>query len=263
LGKLKTNQIIDKKYFKTEQLCIYNLEYNTKLSSSIDDLIQYFLTFVIFVYLIHSNNEPLHKLKLITNDKQMFDKNLFGKTIDEKKFHIHFLKDLFVTKVNIMIEPNKNPYILITNKIEQLLVRDFLNNYMIENIKDTNNLECNITTLLEILQKSQNINGYFKHNKYLTYNTNFKKNKYTKKNIPKNFSYKTLNRIQKQYIHKTRKLCKNNKLINKNNDLKKTYYLYVFIKFIQLYLNTIQYKQTNYGDFYGSVPKEHIIQLFS
>jgi len=266
IGKYLTKKSIKPHYFLSEQLCIYNLNYKNKLSSSIDDLLQYFLTFVIFVYLLNNNKDPsyvsddkiLQKLVLITNDKQMFDKNLFGKTIDEKNAHIKYLKDLIYKKVSIN---NNEEYIFIDNDLEQLLLRDFFNNYMKENIKDVEHLECNLSVLLELLQKNKKICGYFRQNKFPEYNYNFKKKNYTRTIIP-NFSYNNLNRTQKKY-NKYMKICKSNKSIERNKNLKYNYYLYVFIKYIQLYQNTLEYDGNLYGDFFGNFTKETILKIFT
>ena len=277
LGKKLTKKNIDPSYFTNEQICIYNFGYNISVDSSIDDLISYFLCFVLFVYLLNNNIDPaalkssnsFKKLLLITNDKQFFDKNLFGKTDNEiKKVNI---KNLFFKKLMITNETNenhRNNFYFKENIFEEELIKFFLRENDIANIHDTENLECNISVLLELLlkQKKQNkikdINGYFmNHNKFPKYNPNFTKKHFTRKNIP-NFSYNNLNNIQKKNTKKLHfKSCNLTKIKHKNNIID-YYYLYTFIKYIQLYSNTLTYENEEYGDFFGNLTKEQIYELF-
>jgi len=262
IGKQMAKETIKSKYFVSEQLCIYNLEYTAKLSSSVDDLLQYFLTFIMFVYLLDNNKDPssnnstLQKLQLITNDKQRFDKNLFGKTDEERKAKIKYLYDLLYSKVSI----SNGEFVLTHNTIEQLLLRQFFSNYVRENIKDVDNLECNLTVLLELLHQNKVNYGYFMNNSK-EYNPNFKKTNFTRKKLP-NFSYNNLNYNQKKN-RKSMKICKSNHSLERNQNLKRNYYLYAFIKYIQLYQNTIHHNGEEYGDFFGSFDREQIVKLFS
>ena len=84
IGAQITQKQIDRSYFDKESIQIYHLSYSNphRISSSIDDLLGYFICFVLFAYLTHSGIQPSQRLKMITNDKQFFDKNLFGKTQD-------------------------------------------------------------------------------------------------------------------------------------------------------------------------------------
>jgi len=262
IGKQMAKETIKSKYFVSEQLCIYNLEYTAKLSSSVDDLLQYFLTFIMFVYLLDNNKDPssnnstLQKLQLITNDKQRFDKNLFGKTDEERKAKIKYLYDLLYSKVSI----SNGEFVLTHNTIEQLLLRQFFSNYVRENIKDVDNLECNLTVLLELLHQNKVNYGYFMNNSK-EYNPNFKKTNFNRKKLP-NFSYNNLNYNQKKN-RKSMKICKSNHSLERNQNLKRNYYLYAFIKYIQLYQNTIHHNGEEYGDFFGSFDREQIVKLFS
>ena len=61
------------------------------------------------------------------------------------------------------------------------------------------------------------------------------------------FTYDELNGIQKKITNKCMTYSR------RNGNLKKYFYLYVYIKYIQSYLN---------DDFYGSMSKEKIILLF-
>ena len=255
MGQKITGKYVDKIYFEKEQLCIYNLEYHTNvpISSSIDDLLQYFFTFVMFVYLnTYSKNAAmsLNRLMLITNDKQTFDKNLFGKTPDEIKNHIHYLKDVFLNKVSL-----SNGYVLINNELDQQLFCHFLKTYVTENIH-TQNLECDLSFLLELINGNKKHFGYFQKRNIM--NPNFIQKKYTKK--IHDYSYKNLNAIQKKTLKQRLKMCHSNKT-NFKKDLKKNYYLYAFIKYVQTYQNTITHGKL-YSDFYGHLSVEQIERLF-
>ena len=131
---------------------------------------------------------------------------------------------------------------------------------MIENIRNTDGLECQLTTLIEMLLNQSHIHGYFhkKHN----YNHNFQKTNITKKQIPK-FDYNNTNKIQRKY-NKSLKLCKNaQQIYDKKNNLKKNYYLYAFIKYTQTYLNSIKVDKNVYGNFYGNFSKPQILEAFT
>ena len=236
MGQEVTNQWID---IQCEQLCIYNLEFEHPISTSIDDLLQYFLTFIMFM--LH-----VDKVMLITNDKQTFDKHLFGKTKDEIHAHITYLTDLKCTHVVF-----DNKYKLHTNARDQTLLRSFFHSYMTETITDVAHLECNLIVLLEWLlhRKSTGIliNQY-------GYNSNFKKSSFTKSKLP-SFSYSHLNQLQKKKSMK----CKVNQTMN-SHQLKHNYYLYAFIKYMQMYQHSIQYKGKWYGDFFGNWSQEQILQ---
>ena len=249
-GQKITGKYVDNIYFEKEQLCIYNLEYNTNvpISSSIDDLLQYFFTFVMFVYLTDkSSKNSSNKLMLITNDKQTFDKNLFGKTPDEIKNRIHYLKDVFLNKVSL-----SNGYVLINNELDQQLLRHFLKTYVTENIQDTQNLECNLSFLLELINGNKKHFGYFQKRNIM--NPNFIQKKYTKK--IHDYSYKNLNAIQKKTLKQRLKMCHSKK------KFKKIYYLYAFIKYVQTYQNTMKHNGELYSDFYGHLSVEQIERLF-
>lgn len=237
-GFQQTKKIIEEKYFVQECINIYSISYHRKekISSSIDDLIGYFLCFILYVYLVNNginphskNNTRPNKLNIITNDKQFFNKNLFGFTEDERKYHIHILKDMTFEKLII----NKGKYIYIRNEHEKNLVSHFLNEYMITNSNDIKNLECKIFILLQILHNSK-----------------------AKKNTLPFFSYENLNELQKKYLNKMSfKKCNGiKKMIGQHDNLLPSYYLYTFIKYVQIHLH--------FGEFYGSVSKEDIVKLF-
>ena len=263
-----TKNIIQKHFFENEHINIYNLSYHIKISSSIDDLLSYFICFTIFAYLLNSNIDPnniqknnLSKLTILTNDRQFFDKNLFGFTKDELKHHISIKNDLQFKQLKII----DNQYKLINDPLNELLITDFYSSYIKTRFDDTNNLECKLSLLVELLIKNKrsitDLHGYFKKTNL---NPNFSKKNFTMKKKP-NFSYNNLNKLQKKHLKKniTHK-CKNiNSIREYNHDLKYYYYLYAFIKYIQMYLFNTNENTTEYGDFFGSFTKEHILIIFS
>jgi hypothetical protein len=247
-GYKLTGKIIDKKYFKKEHINIYNLSYSIKenVSSSIDDLLGYFICFILYVYLSNSNinpNEKLNqlfkKINIITNDKQFFNKNLFGLSEDERKFKINIKNDL---SINILTVEN-NHYTFVKNKLDKLLLINFFNEYMVTTSNDIKNLECKISILLQILHNS-------------TYKTN----------TQQFFSYNNINHLQKKYLEKYKYKSKCNgleKIITKENNLLKYYYLYTFIKYIQIHLHANNKTKLGEIELYGSQSKEKIIHIFS
>lgn len=273
LGQKLTKHKIHSSYFVNESICVFNINYKKKVSSSTDDLVSWFICVNLFTYLLKSNQNPtteqmgLKKLTFLTNDKQLFDKNLFGLTESEKKHHIDFLKDLSVSKLitnGVFYEMVKDPY-------NSSLVVYFLSKCVITNASDTENVECNITVLLETLlnpstKKTAKRYGYYRRNKWPEYNPNFEKKNFTRKRML-NFSYNNVNKKQKLLTQtKTQNLagCKLSKMRNNNNNqLKEYYYLYVFIKYVQLYLNTTNYDDKQYGDFFGSYSKQEMIDIIS
>jgi len=279
IGKKLTSLIIPKKYFENEKINIYNLQYKNKnkISSSSDDLLGHFICFNIFVYLFKNNKKPENKIIMMTNDKQYFDKNLFGTTYDEDKYHVNFQNDINIQKLII----NNNDYKLVNDTIDNDLIRNFYKEYIITNQDDTKDMECIIVYLIEILLNN-NLKNKLYTGKYVTshQNTNINKNFTRKKFIKKttNFSYNQLNKLFIKTIGERNKNTKNKtpdnmdcifkymKNITYNyGDLKKTYYLYTYIKYIQSFLhkNIINnHKSKIVYDFYGSIEKDEIIQLF-
>jgi hypothetical protein len=74
------------------------------------------------------------------------------------------------------------------------------------------------------------------------------------------YDYETVNSIfANQKNRKSLKKCKK-QVILRPTHLKKSYYLYAFIKYIQTYLNTTATDQ-KYGNFYGNYSKEDIADL--
>lgn len=228
LGRSLSNN----KFLSFTNLFIYQIDYEKHISSSMDDLLGYFICFVSFVYYLRTlsldPNEKTNKKKIqkhiqyLTNDKQNFNKNLFGKTKEE------CTNPSLLTFEKIM-KPH-NQYVLEKDQNNEKLVRHFLKEYMVLKTEDTNDLECNIHFLMEILIK----------------------NKLERK---KQFTYKNMNQLQKQGTRKKRTLekCDFSK-IQKKGKLLPSYYLYAMIKYTQSYLK---------NDLYGSFSKEELIRLFS
>ena len=203
-----------------------------------DDLLGYFVCFVSFVYYLrtlslnpneHATQKKIQKhIQYLTNDKQYFDKNLFGKT-QEERTNPSITSSLMFEKI---VKPH-NQYVLERDTINQKLVRHFLKEYMILKTEDTNDLECNIHFLIDTLAK----------------------NKLERK---KQFTYKNMNQLQKsipiiQRKQRTLKKCDFSK-IQKKRKLIPSYYLYAMIKYTQNYLK---------NNFYGSFSKEELTHLFS
>lgn len=248
LGFELTNKLIDKKYFDDEYINVYNLSYLTKekISSSIDDLLGYFICFVMYVYLVNNNINPnekiskyFKKLNIITNDKQFFDKNLFGLTEDERKYKISISRDLQLHKLFLY----ENKFIFHKNITDQKIVQQFLSEYVVTISNDIKNLECKLFVLLQILHNSK-----------------------SKNNSLEFFSFSNLNNLQKKYLNKFgSKKCNNNlgSLLSKDDNLLKYYYLYTFIKYVQIHLHTFVKNGNQYGELFGSQKKEDIIRLIS
>lgn len=220
-------------FLSLSELFVYQIDYENHISSSMDDLLGYFICFVCFVYYVKVNSinitEKREKKRIqkhiqyITNDKQYFDKNLFGKTKEERKKNNHLLFEK-------LIKPH-NQYILEKDTINQKLVLGFFKEYMVLKTEDTQNLECNMDYLTNLLLKSD----------------------FDRK---KQFTYQKLNGTQKiQKIQKKGTLKKCNFLkIRKKKNILPSYYLYTMIKYTQNYLM---------DDYYGSFSKEEIIDIFT
>jgi hypothetical protein len=274
IGEKLTSLTIPKKYFENEKINVYNLEIksNNKISSSSDDLLGHFICFNIFVYLFKNNKKPENKIIMMTNDTQKFDKNLFGTTYDEDKYQIDFYKDVIIQKLII----KNHQYKLVREKLDEDLITNFYKEYIITNQDDTKDMECIIISFIELLINT-NRNNKLYTGKYYTHekvNKNFTRKKFIKKSI--NFSYNQLNKLFIKAVTE-----RNNKIFYKdinclfdniekitysNGDLKKTYYLYAYIKYIQSFLhknNINNHKSKIIYDLYGSINQNNIIGLFN
>ena len=180
LGRSLSNNI----FLSLTNVFIYQVDYEKHISSSMDDLLGHFICFVSLVYYSRKMGKSISKEKIqkhiqyLTNDKQYFDKNLFGKTREEIKESTPIILE--------KIEKPHDVYVLEQDNSNQKIVRKFLKDYMIFNTEDTKDLECNIQTLL---------NGIFQHNKQ------------EKEKERKNITYKKINGLQKKGPMKTRKRC--------------------------------------------------------
>jgi hypothetical protein len=269
MGKKITALIIPNHYFEKEKINIYNLHYKNKnkISSSSDDLLGHFICFNLFVYLFKNNKKPENKIIFMTNDKQNFNKNLFGTTYDEDKFQIDFHKDIIIQKLHII----NNKYILVREKLDEYLITNFYKEYVITYQDDTKDMECIIISLIELLININRNNKLYTGKYYIqqNINKNFTRKKFIKKNI--NFTYNQLNKLFTNAIEERNKEinCIFNNIKNitySNGNLKKTYYLYAYIKYIQSFLHKSDihnHKSKILYDFYGNVGQNEIIINFS
>ena len=224
--------LCNNQFLSLKNLFIYQIDYEKHISSSMDDLLGHFICFVSLVYYSRKVGKFISKektqkhIQYLTNDKQYFDKNLFGKTREEIKESLPILLE--------KIEKPHDVYILEKDVSNQKIIRKFLKDYMIFKSEDTKFLECNI----------QNLLIFFSYQK-----------EKEKEKDKKNITYKKINEFQKKETMKTKKRCNGHfsKML-KRDQLIPSYYLYSFIKYTQSYLK---------NDFYGSFSKEEIINLFS
>lgn len=272
-GERITAKKLNRRFLENESLVVYDLEYTKQISSSIDDLIGWFICVNVYSFLIQHNKDPtatvnntnassslsfpLKKLNLLTNDKQLFNKNLFGLTDQERKTHIDMIRDLSVKR--LVKNKNVEHYKLQENPFEQTLVRYFLKEYVVANIHDTKDLKCNISILLKHFtgnfrqQQQQNGSKTRKNKKIRTHRV---------------MSYKKMNELQKEILHNktSRKVCKRfDKVINPStHELYVYYYLYAFIKYVQMQMYTTKHHgKEEHADFYGALSVKDIIHIFS
>ena len=161
----------------------------------------------------------------------------------------HFLcLVIFVGLIRLNVEP-KDKIFLITNDKQNFQknlfeMTDDEKKNKINLLKDIKITE----TIMGTTYKIKSINRFLKE-----YMTRDKKSSLkciksmTKVVHEHDFNYNKLNALQKKMTNKCMKYSR------QRGNLKKYLYLYVYIKYIQQYLN---------GDFYGSMSKEKIISLF-
>ena len=84
------------------------------------------------------------------------------------------------------------------------------------------------------------------------------------------FSYNEINKVQKKYLIRYEKKYNNfcngfKTLVDKEDELIHYYYLYFFIKYIQMSLhkNNNKFEKNNISSFYSSYSKEEIIKLLN
>jgi hypothetical protein len=240
---------IPEKYFKTNQLNIIHLEYPVKISSSIDDVAFWYISTKIWFEVC---NSPRRNMYLVTNDKQHFDKNLFGETNDERNHDISISRDLKVKTVD-----PKNGYAYKSLKEFAHVPREFA--ALVDTVsEDNSHLECKVSLLVELLMNKPKLYGTPNNN------PNFKGINFTKKMFPKsrfkdlNSSYRNASTTNKRLIQKCN--LKRQHREKKDHSLKSNDYLYALVKYMQLYI----YKNKKHNEnFYGSMDKKNIIKLFS
>ena len=243
--KLDIQTLLSKRGYKpSKQLIIYNIEYKEKISSSTDDVLGWILFLTYFIALSKLGLDPKNHLFMVTNDKQNFNKNLFGLTEDERKHHTRIMQDLHITTLNKNLQYVSFPE---ANKLKEFIAEN-----VNTNANDTEQLLCNISLLTEmIIGERGNKNHGIPH---------FKKNIFTRHRIP-SFDYNAANSLQKRKLSESTK----NKLVKSykpfirirekgSEDLAENYFIYAWIKYMQMYLYN--------GDFFGSWSKEKILRLF-
>jgi hypothetical protein len=157
-----------------------------------------------------------------------------------------------------------------------MLIKNFFTEYIVTNQDDIVDMECIIVSLIELLLNTNRKNKLYT-GKYVSSQQNINKNFTRKKFIKKttNFSYNQLNKLFVKTIEERKKHVARNgfhcilhnikQITYKNGNLKKIYYLYAYIKYIQSFLhkNIINnHKSKIIYDFYGNIDKDKIIQLF-
>ena len=188
---------------------IYEIDYEKHISSSMDDLLGHFICFVCFTYYTKSISNPSKQkskiqkhIQYITNDKQMFNKHLFGKTLKEYPQEIQFKK----------ITYDNQTYKLVRDKTNETLLRKFFKKVMIFKTNDTKHLECNMKQLVKLIPSSR-----------------------------KNRTYKKIDQIQRDFLtnkNKTQKIITrpcDTSLFRKKH-LLPSYYLYGMFKNTQEFL---------------------------
>jgi hypothetical protein len=141
-GKTLTNKQIDPTFFTTNRIIVIEFNYKRKISSSLDDLIGYFICVVLFTFLLKNGENPTkvlngtQKLNMLTNDTQQFNKNLFGLTSEESnnREKIHMLE-------------MKSTYKMVINNQEQPWINNFIKQFMTTTSDDTHHLSCLIINL--------------------------------------------------------------------------------------------------------------------
>jgi hypothetical protein len=192
-----------------KNLHIYELDYENHISSSMDDLLGHFICFVGLMYYMQTqqtktqNQNPKNHIQYITNDKQTFDKHLFGKTQEEAHQTLYLNKVSYNSQTHI--------YDLVRDKMNEKIVKTFLKTQMIFKTNQTKHLECNMKQFIQFISNPPS----------------------------KTQTYEEIDKIQHQYLtqrrNETRKNCNTSKFTRKNH-LIPSYYLYGMIKKTQAYL---------------------------
>ena len=213
-----------------KNLHIYELDYENHISSSMDDLLGHFISFVGLMYYMqhqqtkNQNKNPKKHIQYITNDKQTFDKHLFGKTNQEAH------QTLYLNKISY--NPRTQIYDQVRDRINEKIVKTFLKTLMIFKTNQTKHLECNMKQFMRFIS-------------------------YPPSSSTSAQTYEEIDQIQHRYLthtrNKTRKNCNTSRFTRKNH-LIPSYYLYGMIKKTQTYLR---------GDLYGAFSREEIADFFA
>lgn len=208
-GQTLTKKQMNTSFFKTQQIMVFEFNYKIKVSSSVDDLIGYFICVVLFAYLSENDINPIardfngiQKLNMLTNDMQQFNKNLFGLTFEEEQHG---------EKLSIL-EMNKT-YKMVKNVKEKTCINTFIDEYMTTKSNDTYHLACLIIGLLNAL----------------LYEDGFGR---------KETFFPTYNQFKKVLVERKQKLCKKEMKMQ-------CVYLYVLIKCVQ----TKMFDENMFGSF--------------
>jgi hypothetical protein len=211
-GQTLTKKQIDISFFKTQQIMVFEFNYKMKISSSVDDLIGYFICVVLFTYLSKNGVNPIakdfngiQKLNMLTNDMQHFNKNLFGLTFEEQHGE----------KLNIL-EMNSN-YKMEKNVKEKKWINTFVNEYMTTKSTDTYHLACLIIGLVNAELYEDGLKDEFDF---------------------KDFVFPTYNQFKNLMMERKQKLCKKEMKMQ-------CVYLYVLIKCVQ----TKMFDENMFGSF--------------
>ena len=163
-GQTLTKKRMNTSFFKTQQIMVFEFNYKIKVSSSVDDLIGYFICVVLFAYLSENNINPIvkdlngiQKLNMLTNDMQQFNKNLFGLTLEEEQNG----EKLSILEMN-------TTYKMVKNVKEKTCINTFVDEYMTTKSNDTYHLACLIIGLLNAVLYEDGIG--LKENVFPTYN---------------------------------------------------------------------------------------------
>lgn len=211
-----------------KNLHIYELDYENHISSSMDDLLGHFISFVGLMYYMqtkaqHPHKTPKNHIQYITNDKQTFDKHLFGKTNQEAH------QTLYLNKITY--NPRTQIYDQVRDIMNEKIVKTFLKTQMIFRTNQTKHLECNMKQFMRFIS-------------------------YPPASSTSAQTYEEIDQIQHRYLthtrNKTRKNCNTSRFTRKNH-LIPSYYLYGMIKKTQAYLR---------NDLYGAFSREEIGEFF-
>ena len=213
------------KYIKSSQLSIYNLEYNKEIASNMDDLLYNLLLVDVFQSKCTTKCDVIY----LTNDKQKFNKNLFG------LYEGELLSNLSIQTVKY--NPLTEYYTYVIHP-QQRTIKGMLNEVAIVHTHDTKNLECMIKNMVP-LYSSNTTSGKRRSNQVT----------YKKINSLYRTKYFNTGKTTRRASGKTCDMS----LFTKKGNLEKTYFLYSYIKYIQSKLHN--------GDLYGSMSTENIIKM--